>query len=133
MTKLIKELKKEHKKILSTFLKLKGCSSTVHKHKEIFSIKKLLFDHLKKEDDCLYVHLLAAAERDKKLKSILDIFISHVKKITEFAIKFYNDHEILTNEEGFLYDLDKLGIELSVRIESENNILFKEYEKRFTD
>ncbi|MCP4176982.1 MAG: hypothetical protein GY756_04375 [bacterium] len=133
MSELLLELRKDHNDILNSFLMIRKCSTAAEMHKVIFSLKTQLFEHLVKEDKCLYTHLLISAEKDEKLKEILTLFFSHIKEASALTVKFFTKNEILEDEDDFLDDLEKLISRLVARIDNEESIIFKEYEKRFDE
>ncbi|HJO93687.1 MAG TPA: hypothetical protein QF753_09830 [Victivallales bacterium] len=129
ISRLIHEFKDEHRAVMDAFSAIKICSSTVKKHKMVIHIKPILTQHLEKENIRLYTPLLNLAKKNSEFKIILNDFVNHMEGISEYIKLFYQKHEVLSNEDSFLYDLDKFSTELSVRISSEENIFLNEYGK----
>jgi len=131
MSNIIKVFKNEHKIILDRILLIKKKDDFIKKHEEFLSLKTVLIGHLEKEKEHLYLPLLETERVDEKLNKILKIFITNIEKTTELVESFYNRFEPLGNRKGFSDGLDKFLEELSVRIMSDEDLFFNEYEEYF--
>ena len=129
--KLVEELKIDHENLLAVLTRIREIGK---KDEEVIqllqNVKTLLISHLKKEDAKLYPALKKAAEIDKKLRLMLDLFASDMEEVTETALVFFDKHAgalAVQNESNFHEDLDLLCIVLAKGIENEETKLYPEY------
>jgi len=84
MSKLVEDLKKDHTALVKLLdeIKVLGTASPEGKNK-LQQVKTGLLAHLAKEDKELYPVLKKAAEKDAKLKSLLDLFAKDMDGISK--------------------------------------------------
>ncbi len=130
MTKIITELKKEHRALFDLMSQeLDHKSDPVGTHKNIMKMKKMLMDHLAKEDKYIYPALLDPRWRDSYIQPILNSVIKGKQELVQLMDQFYSkytENSII----GSNYDADfkKLFVEVWPRILNEELILFTEFE-----
>ncbi|HJV65298.1 MAG TPA: hemerythrin domain-containing protein [Geomonas sp.] len=132
MARLIDELKKDHSAITSLLDRLKDSRVTNKEaHQILLSAQASLLAHLKKEDLQLYPVLHGAAEKDPALKRTVDFYARDMDEITrkagEFFQKYSRDDAPIDIE--FAKAFGNLFATISRRLRSEENMLYKEYEK----
>jgi len=132
MARLIEELKRDHAAIESMLAKAKN-SNISHKEaqKILIAARASLLAHLKKEDAQLYPLLNRAAQSDKALKQSVDFYAKDMAEITDYAIGFFDRYSAVDADTDmeFARAFGKLYSTISIRLRSEENILYKEYEK----
>ncbi|GFO53293.1 hypothetical protein GMSM_03000 [Geomonas sp. Red276] len=132
MAKLIDDLKKDHLQITSLLDRLKDRGvSNEEAHKILLTAQASLLAHLKKEDLQLYPVLNAAAEKNPALKRTVDFYAKDMDEITRQAGEFFriysrNDAKV---DIEFAKAFGNLFATISRRLRSEENMLYKEYEK----
>lgn len=130
MSQLIDNLKREHALIVFSLKEVKQMGFTSKDGKDkILSIKKVLYEHLKREDQDLYPVLKKASENNENLKQILDAFAKDMIGVSRSAIGFFRKYTIEGPNKEFPRDLEKLVVKLASRVKREENTLFIEYEK----
>lgn len=130
MSLLIDELKKDHAVLLDTLNKIKSLGiSSADGQAALVSVKTTLLSHLKKEDLQLYPVLKKAANSDKKLTQILEIYANDMENISKFIFEFFDKYSKGGSGLSFAADFGKLFATLSNRIRREEEILYSEYEK----
>ena len=129
-SKLIEELKEEHKNLNEKLLTIRehGCNSDKGK-KVLFEYKNTLLAHLKKEDKELYPPLVSAAETDSKIKIILEIFADEINIVSKKAINFFDKYSQDYPDKDFNEDASDLIELIKNRINKEENLLFIKYEE----
>ena len=132
MARLIDELKKDHAAIESMLARAKDPSIS-HKeaHKILIAAQASLLAHLKKEDAQLYPVLNRAAASDPNLKRTVDFYAKDMEEITGNAIGFFQKYSAADApiDIEFARAFGKLFSTISRRQRSEENSLYKEYEK----
>ncbi len=134
-TKLIKELKKEHKQILSLFNGLTDylAGKIVHRLDVMINLRKLkatLIKHLEKEDKFLYPALKKA--KDKKTRETAKKFSDRMLKISKTVLAFFDKYlhlkmyELGTNEAA-RKDLREIVTSVAKRVDVEEKVLFPLY------
>lgn len=131
MSRLIADLKAEHAVILDKIEQTKnqGFTSAVSQE-HLASLKTLLLAHLSKEDKELYPLLQNAAAKDKNLQTTLDIFAKDTDAISQMASDFFKKYPDGGSGVEFALAVGRLFGLLSGRISNEENLLYKEYDKR---
>lgn len=133
MSKLIDELKNEHKWIQHLLGQVKsvGITSTAGIEKLLLS-KKALLAHLKKEDDKLYPILRDAGKTNQDINLTLKMFTDDMKSITDQVISFYAKYENgIQNKLDFATDFGVIVSILNDRIWREETILYPKFESLF--
>jgi iron-sulfur cluster repair protein YtfE (RIC family) len=128
MSSLIEELKKEHKIILAILNEVKtlGISSKDGQEK-LLSLRDLLLSHMHKEDEQYYPALKRAAEKDKKLKIMLDYFVKDMEVVSNKATQFFNKYSQGGDETEFVGEYKILYMTLKDRIRTEEATLFEKF------
>ncbi len=130
MSKLIDELKKEHSLILDTLFKVNVLDVISKEGQDkLFETKSVLLAHLKKEDEKLYPVLRKAAEKDENLKRTLDIYANDMEGISTSAREFLDKYAEGSSGSELANDFGIISVFLYKRIQSEEEVLFKEYER----
>ena len=130
MSIFILNLKNEHMEILKILKKVQ--SLNIHSdegRKKMMSARDLLMAHLKKEDKKLYPVLKKEASNNKHLKYKLAQFIENIDEITKKIIHFFDVYSADITLPRLTIDYENLLVILAERIESEEKLLYPEYEK----
>ena len=132
MARLIDELKKDHAAIEAMLTRAKD-SSISHKeaHKILITAQASLLAHLKKEDAQLYPVLNRAAASDASLKRTVDFYAKDMDEISGNAINFFQKYSSpdAAIDIEFAKAFGRLFSTIARRLRSEENSLYKEYEK----
>ncbi|GEM_PF-2737877 len=132
MDRLIEELKKQHEKLLEGFEGIFNDSAHSLSIEEVAkSLKDLLLDHIKTEDEQFYPVLYKAAKKDDYIRTMTDIFIQDFDKIYKQIQEYYDKYFSGRNysKEEFITDSAKIMATLRNRIYEEENVLFPLYER----
>jgi len=127
--KLIKELTKEHEELFKLYTQIKNEENP---QKKLNLLKKFYYEyhlHILKEEKNFYSHLLIKYKFVPEKLEFIKEKQKEINKITEFIENFaqkYSTLESLKNKE-FQKDLDKLGYELTKRVEFEEMELYSLY------
>jgi PAS domain S-box-containing protein len=130
---LIDTLKKEHKEIQEILEKIKESDKIGEKEIALLiKSKTIILNHLKKEDDKLYPVLKLIAKTDDSLKQTLKVFGKEMEGITGFVISFYDKYSDVEqfDKKSFYKDLSKFIVTFNDRVQKEEMILYKVYEKQ---
>jgi hypothetical protein len=123
-------LRKEHEILLAKMDRVRQLGiSTQAGRDELMSMRRLLVAHLGKEDSELYPALEKASRTNPALKSTLDLFATEMKSITHEVMRFFDKYE--HDRQGLSFGSDSgriLGV-LKTRIQREERILYREYER----
>jgi hypothetical protein len=131
MTNLIRDLKWEHVVILDKLRKAKELGVTsVEGRGALQEAKKMLVAHLRKEDYLFYPTLKRDAERDGRLKRLVDSFADDMSTISKSAHVFFDTYRGGGSNEAFTRDFSDLYSTIWQRQENEEAVLYAEYEKR---
>jgi hypothetical protein len=130
MSKLIEELKNEHKIILDILDRVKtlGIASRTGQEK-LLSARDLLIAHMNKEDEQYYSTLKRAAESDRGLKITLDYFIKDMEDVSKRAMQLFNKYSTGGDEAEFAGDVKLLYMMLKDRIRTEEENLFQKFHR----
>ena len=130
MSALIEGFKKEHSEIITTLNEVEelGILSEEGQAK-LASVKASLLEHLWNEDERLYPVLRKEAERNKKLKEILDVFANDAENIYGDMLEFFGKYSEGAIDSKFEGEFEHLFATLRTRIRNEENFLYSEYEK----
>ena len=129
MTRLIEELKNEHKLILDILDQVKtlGVSSRSGREK-LLSARDLLIAHMTKEDEMYYPELRRAAENNKELKIMLEYFVKDMEDVSSKAMHLFNKYSHGGDEEEFAGEIKLLYVTLRDRIQTEEHTLFNKFD-----
>ncbi len=131
MSALIETLKKQHTAILHMLTQAKSSGLvTIEGYRHLSTAKNALLSHLEKEDQEFYPRLTQLGATDVHLQSTLDAFAQDTEKVTAAVIQFFNKYEHASTDLDFINDVGSLIALLKLRISREENLLYKEYEKR---
>lgn len=135
MSKLVEELKQEHKDITSVLVNIQQIGASSAKSVEqLLETRNMLLNHLHKEDTLLYPVLYQKAQNDAALQKTLETFASEMKTITTSVLEFYKKYELgIKNREEFIVDISKFIVALKSRIMKEEVAIYKSYEKLGVD
>ena len=103
---LVDELIKDHADLVGVLSKVKAIGISNNESRSILSnAKNALIGHLKKEDAKFYPPLKQAAETDKSLKILLDIFGKDMDEVTHAAMEFFDKQgfHLLSSSNYFVY------------------------------
>ncbi len=130
MSALIEGFKKEHSEIIATLNEVEelGILSEEGQAK-LASVEASLLEHLWNEDERLYPVLRKEAERNKKLKEILDVFANDAENIYGDMLEFFGKYSEGAIDSKFEGEFEHLFATLRTRIRNEENFLYSEYEK----
>ncbi|MCP4265520.1 MAG: hemerythrin domain-containing protein [Candidatus Brocadiaceae bacterium] len=130
MSKLVDDLKQQHKVIADTLSKVKSLGVTSDEgQKTLLAAKNGLLAHLNKEDKELYPVLNKAAESDSGLKNTLDFYAKDMDTISKAALEFFEKYSTGGSGLEFAKDFGTLFATLSLRINKEESILYKKYDE----
>jgi len=132
MSKLINELKQEHKEIAELFQTIVKSGVTSKKGLELVKQSKvMLLQHLEKEDKYLYPPLFEKAQKDFLLKNTLKNFGEELEDVTYIAQRFYSKYLDVKDikKQEFIEDMSAFNISLKGRIMKEEYSLYRSYEK----
>ncbi len=117
MSDIIKELRNEHIMIIDDIQNIEwlGIYSKEGKIK-FFTTKREILAHLEKEDKKLYPFLRKVAESNNKFKKKLDDYSKNEKKVTEFALHFFDTYSVGSSGTEFKLDCERLYSGLKARI-----------------
>ncbi len=131
MAKLLEELKREHLALIDDLREVHKLGIVnIEGRNKLMSMKNILLDHMKKEDQHLYPMLMKESEKDENFKVALDFFASNMEQISKQALVFFDKYADGGNEKEFLIDYKNLLSCLTERIDKEEKILFNEFYKR---
>ncbi len=130
MSALIKELKSEHVIIFFALQEVKRLGIlTKEGHAKLMSVKSILIEHLNKEDGKFYPVLCKAAEQNKKLKVLLELFTNGLKTRSIGVTAFFDKYSKgVLDTTMFMEELENLFVAICKRIRYEEFILYDEYE-----
>ena len=130
MSALIEGFKKEHSEIITTLNEVEelGILSEEGQAK-LASVKASLLEHLWNEDERFYPVLRKEAERNKKLKEILDVFANDAENIYGDMLEFFGKYSEGAIDSKFEGEFEHLFATLRTRIRNEEYFLYSEYEK----
>ena len=128
MSKLIEELKSEHKDILDILdqAKIQGIASRAGQEK-LISARDLLTAHIRKEDEKYYPELRRAAGNNEDLKIIMDYFVRDMEDVSKKAMQLFDKYAHGGDEEAFAGEIKLLYMMLKDRIRTEEETLFKKF------
>ncbi len=128
MSKLIEELKNQHKTIRILLDKLKKIGISKQEKKQLFDeLSELLTIHMKTEDNELYPTLFKKAESSFELKNKLKLFVKDWKTISDYTKNYFDKH---LKQEGpdFISDTAIFYVRIKQRMLKEEVALFSEYD-----
>ena len=130
MSALVEELRNEHTVIAETLNKVKTLGiSSEEGQSTLLAAKMGLLAHLKKEDEQLYPVLRNAAKSDARLKKTLDTFARDMDAISQTALEFFDKYSTGGSGIEFAKDFGRLFATLSMRISSEEKIVYAKYDE----
>jgi tRNA A22 N-methylase len=130
MSALIEEFKREHSEIVAILNKAKELGILSKEGQvTLMSVKASLLEHLWNENERLYPVLWKAAERDKDLKELLDLFAIGMEDVSNVAQRFFDKFYEGTLDKNFQHEFEEFFVTISKRIKNEEEILYDEYEK----
>jgi Hemerythrin HHE cation binding domain len=129
MSKLIEKLKQDHQDLVSYLTEARKVGINSEGLKKLKSAQVALLAHLQHEDIDMYPVLRRAAAKDPHLKKILDTFAKEMEGITQFAFDFFAKYEDGGSGVEFARDFGKLIADLNNRMNREENILYKEFDR----
>ncbi len=130
MSALIEEFKKEHSKIVEAFKEVKELSVlTKEGQAKFISVKSILHEHLKKEEEKLYPFLYKAAEHNKKLNKILELFANDLETVSRDMTVFFDKYSKGVLDTIFMDEFENVFAVLYERLMYEEFLLYDEYEE----
>lgn len=130
MGDLVAELKKEHAAIAALLgeIKAKGLGSPDVSRK-LLLVRHGLSGHLRKEDERLYPVLRRAAERNERLRHMVDVFAREMTEVARTAHDFFTTYAEGGDGALFVRDFGRVAALLAARIRNEETLLYAAYEK----
>ncbi len=132
MTELVQALKAEHANIVEVLLAVKELGiHTEAGRKKLLSAKNELLAHLEREDAHLYPALLTAAEDDSIVEDAMAFFQEDMVSVSNLALAFFDKYADATDADAFADDFAALAALLTQRIQKEEAVIYRMYEKLF--
>jgi len=132
MLALLEAFKKKHSEIIDILKEVKEYSIlTKEGQAKLMSVKRSLIEHLGEEDELFYTVLWKEAEQNKKLKEVLKIFAKDLENISRVVFGFCDRYDKGVLGDRLLGDFETLFMIIRNRMENEENILYREYEKLY--
>jgi len=130
MSKLIEELKREHRAIVGTINEVNRLGiGTKEGQNMLMSAKNSFIAHLKKEDEHIYPLLNRAAENDPELKTTLDFYATNMDEISITVFDFFEKYSYGDSGLEFSKDYGTLYTTLSMRITKEEAVIYKKFDE----
>ncbi len=130
MSKLIEELKREHRAIVGTINEVNRLGiGTREGQNMLMSAKNSFIAHLKKEDEQIYPLLNRAAENDPELKTTLDFYATNMDEISITVFDFFEKYSYGDSGLEFSTDYGILYTTLSMRITKEEAVIYKKFDE----
>ncbi len=131
MSSIIDEFRKDHAKIGAALEQVRQLGiGTAGGREALFAARKMLLDHLDRENRVLYPALRRHAERDSGLQRLLADFASEMEQVAPLALAFFDKYTVASSGLDFARDFGRLAAELGRRITREENLLYPEYARR---
>ena len=128
---LIEELIAEHKQIVEMLKQVKAIGVINDESRKILIVaKKNLLTHLKNEDMKFYPCMHKAAEHNRDLKILLDIFARDMDSTSDDIMSFYDIHfgpDADKYKDFFAMEFGAFSTRLFMRIKYEEIRLYPEY------
>ncbi len=129
MSALIEEFKREHSDIIAILNEAKELDILSKEGQvKLMSVKASLLEHLWNENERLYPVLWKAAEKNRDLKDVLDLFAIEMDDVSRVVQGFFDKYYGGVVDEDFPREFEKFFASISKRIKDEENILYGEYE-----
>ncbi len=130
MSALIEEFKREHSEILAILNEVEELDILSKEGQaKHMSVKTILLEHLKKEDVKFYPVLYKAAEHNKSLKNVLDLFAMDMENVSRVVLEFFDKGPRGVLGKELQGEFESLFVALRERIKNEEDILYGEYDK----
>ncbi|MGX5175370.1 hemerythrin domain-containing protein [Aliikangiella sp. IMCC44653] len=128
MSRLVEELKQEHKAIVHNLNQIKALGVTSEEGQKKLALAKAgLLAHLRKEDEKLYPKMKIEAAANPELKRTLDLFGKDMDKVSSAALAFFDKYAGGGSGLEFAKDFGLLIATLTQRIHKEENVLYEKY------
>ena len=132
MSPLIEEFKKEHIEFVEALKEVEKFGILAKEGQaKLMYLKVRLLEHLRKEDEEFYPVLIEAAGHNMKLKEALEVFANDLESVSRFVFGFFDRYDKGFLGEGLSRDFETLFMVIRNRMENEENILYREYEKLY--
>jgi hypothetical protein len=127
---LVAELKKEHAALAALLgeIKVKGCGVPEAQRKLLLA-RHGLMGHLRKEDERLYPVLRRAAERDDRLRHMIDVFAREMTAVAKASFDFFEKYAEGGDAPQFSRDYGRVAGLLAARIRNEETLLYAAFER----
>ncbi len=130
MSALIGKFKKEHSEIVEAFKEVKELSVlTKEGQVKFMTVKSVLHEHLNNEEEKLYPVLYKAAEHDKKLNKILELFANDLETVSRDVSEFFDKYSKRVLDTGFMDEFENISTVIYERLMFEEFLLYDEYEE----
>jgi hypothetical protein len=127
----IQDLQREHVQIAVALDKVRQLGiGSARGRESLFAARRLLLDHLERENRILYPALRRHAEGDRGLRRLLDDFASEMEQVSGQAVAFFDTYTADSNGLDFARDFGRLVADLGRRIHREESLLYPEYDLR---
>ena len=129
---LTQDLAREHTRMLSSLQAVRdeGAADSDGRAR-LADARMLLEAHLEREEEDIYGALEAAAAGDPGVRMTLSLYGRNVETLTGEVMAFFDKYAAATpySEADFSRDFDKMLHALKARIQHEEAILFREYDR----
>ncbi|MFO0754303.1 MAG: hemerythrin domain-containing protein [Thermodesulfovibrionales bacterium] len=130
MSQLVEELRRDHVAMVDMLNKVKDLGiASKEAQATLLAAKTNLLAHLKKEDLHLYPRMQKAAESNSSVRMVLDSFTKEMGELSKFALQFFDNYSQGGSGIEFAKDFGRLFATLRTRLQREESILYKEYDK----
>lgn len=128
MAHLINELKVEHTSLIDSFNGIKSIDITSEESsKQLQSIKSDLLEHLRKENEMLYIKMREVAFNNLQLQHTLDLFSRDIARLSTVIIQFLDKYSGGGSSLAFRRDFNRLSVILEAYVRREEEIIFNEF------
>jgi len=127
----IQDFRREHAEIAAALEEVRRLGiGSARGRESLFGARRLLLDHLERENRLLYPALRRHAERDLGLRRLLDDFASEMEQVAGQAASFFDTYTAGSVGLDFARDFGRLAADLGRRIHREESLLYPEYDRR---
>ncbi len=127
---MIEKFKREHYEIIKALAEIKELGAlTKDGNDKLMSVKETLHEHLKEEDEKLYLYFHKAAEQNKKLKKLLELFADDLENVSKVVTEFFDKYSKGVLDTIFMEEFENLYAAFYERMMYEEYRLYDEFEE----
>jgi hypothetical protein len=127
---MIEKFKREHYEIVKALAEIKEFGVlTKDGNDKLMSVKETLHEHLKEEDEKLYLYFHKAAEQNKKLRELLELFAEDLETVSRNVTEFFDKYSKGALDTVFMEEFENLYAAFYERMVYEEYRLFDEFEE----